>query len=74
MNIPRLALQQMVTKLGTQKVLMLYGTHRTGKTTIIENIVSKYPNGTGLMCFYYLGGAPECYRHLDERRDLLNSK
>jgi len=49
MNIPRLAQQQMVAKLGTQKVLMLYGTRRTGKTTIIENIVSKYPNDTLLL-------------------------
>lgn len=44
MNIPRLVHQQIVAKLGTQKVLMLYGTRRTGKTTIIENIVSKYPD------------------------------
>ena len=39
----------MMTKIGTQKVLMLYGTRRTGKTTIIENIVSKYPNDTLLL-------------------------
>jgi len=46
MNIPRLIQQQIIEKLGVQKVLMLYGTRRTGKTTIIENIVNKYPDDT----------------------------
>jgi len=49
MNIPRLIQQQMVAKIGAQKVLMLYGTRRTGKTTIIENIVNKYPEDTLLL-------------------------
>lgn len=49
MDIPRLIQNQILSKLGTQKVLMLYGTRRTGKTTIIENIVSKYPNDTLLL-------------------------
>jgi predicted AAA+ superfamily ATPase len=49
MDIPRLIQQQMVAKLGTQKVLMLYGTRRTGKTTIIENIVNQYPEDTLLL-------------------------
>jgi len=49
MNIPRLVQQQIMAKLGTQKVVMLYGTRRTGKTTIIENIVTKYPNDTLLL-------------------------
>jgi len=49
MNIPRLIHQQIVAKLGAQKVLMLYGTRRTGKTTIIEHIVSKYPDDTLLL-------------------------
>jgi predicted AAA+ superfamily ATPase len=49
MIIPRLIQQQMMAKLGSQKVLMLYGTRRTGKTTIIENIVSKYPKETLLL-------------------------
>lgn len=31
-----------MAKLGARKVLMLYGTRRTGKTTIIERIFSKY--------------------------------
>jgi len=39
----------MMAKLGSQKVLMLYGTRRTGKTTIIENIVSKYPEDALLL-------------------------
>lgn len=29
----------MEANIGLQKVIMLYGTRRTGKTTIIENIV-----------------------------------
>lgn len=41
MDIPRLVQKQMEAKIGQQKVLMLYGTRRTGKTTIIENIVNK---------------------------------
>jgi predicted AAA+ superfamily ATPase len=49
MNIPRIIQQQMMTKLGTQKVLMLYGTRRTGKTTIIEHIFNKYPKDTLLL-------------------------
>ena len=46
MNIPRSIEQKILAKLGVQKVLMLYGTRRTGKTTIIENIVNKYPADT----------------------------
>jgi len=49
MNIPRIIQQQIIAKLGTQKVLMLYGTRRTGKTTIIENIVSKHAEDTLLL-------------------------
>ncbi len=49
MNIPRLVQQQIIAKIGVQKVLMLYGTRRTGKTTIIENVVSKFPNDTLLL-------------------------
>lgn len=39
----------MMAKLGAQKVLMLYGTRRTGKTTIIEHIFDKYPDETLLL-------------------------
>lgn len=42
MDIPRIIQSQIEAKLGLQKVIMLYGTRRTGKTTIIENIVQKY--------------------------------
>lgn len=49
MNIPRLVQQQISAKLGAQKVLMLYGTRRTGKTTIIENIVNKNPSDALLL-------------------------
>lgn len=42
MDISRIIQEQIEAKLGLQKVIMLYGTRRTGKTTIIENIVQKY--------------------------------
>lgn len=42
MNIPRILQQKIEKQLGKQKVLMLYGTRRTGKTTIIENIAAKF--------------------------------
>lgn len=41
MDISRTIQQQIETKIGVQKVIMLYGTRRTGKTTIIEKIVQK---------------------------------
>ena len=46
MDIPRLIQQQMEVQLGKQKVLILYGTQRTGKTTLIENIAAKYADQT----------------------------
>jgi predicted AAA+ superfamily ATPase len=49
MNIPRVVQQQIMAQLGKQKVIMLYGTRRTGKTTIIQNIVSKHPKDTLLL-------------------------
>jgi len=42
MDIPRLIQQQIEKQLGKQKVIMLYGTRRIGKTTIIENIAAKH--------------------------------
>ncbi len=42
MDIPRLLEQKIEKQLGKQKVIMLYGTRRTGKTTIIENIAGRY--------------------------------
>ncbi len=42
MDILRIIQEQIESKIGLQKVIMLYGTRRTGKTTIIENIVQKY--------------------------------
>lgn len=41
MNITRSIEKQIESQLGKQKVIMLYGTRRTGKTTIIENIASR---------------------------------
>lgn len=49
MEIERILQQLMEAKIGARKVLMLYGTRRTGKTTIIENIFSKYPKETLLL-------------------------
>jgi len=42
MVIKRIIQEHIEGKLGLQKVIMLYGTRRTGKTTIIEKIVEKY--------------------------------
>jgi len=41
MEIPRITETQIVKKIGKQKVILLYGTRRTGKSTIIENIAAK---------------------------------
>ncbi|SFT91315.1 hypothetical protein SAMN04489724_2764 [Algoriphagus locisalis] len=46
MEIPRFIEQKLSHQIGKQKVLMLYGSRRTGKTTIIENIVKKYMDET----------------------------
>ena len=67
MNIPRAVQQQIMSKLGTQKVLMLYGTRRTGKTTIIEQIFDKYP-GDALL----LQGEDMQVSELLQRRTLAN--
>ncbi len=42
MDIPRIVQDQIESKIGQQKVILLYGTRRTGKTTIIEKIVQKF--------------------------------
>lgn len=42
MDILRLLEQKIETHIGMQKVIMLYGTRRTGKTTIIENIANRH--------------------------------
>jgi predicted AAA+ superfamily ATPase len=49
MDIPRIIQQRIEAKLGVQKVIMLYGTRRTGKTTIIENIVAQHPKESMLL-------------------------
>lgn len=49
MDIPRIIQQRIEAKLGVQKVIMLYGTRRTGKTTIIENIIARYPKESMLL-------------------------
>jgi len=42
MDIIRLLQQKIEKQLGKQKVILLYGTRRTGKTTIIENIAARH--------------------------------
>lgn len=42
MNIPRLVEKRILVQIGKQKVIMLYGSRRTGKTTIIDSIAEKY--------------------------------
>ena len=42
MDIPRLIQKKIEAELGKQKVIMLYGTRRTGKTTIIEDITARH--------------------------------
>nr|MBI1228818.1 AAA family ATPase [Cytophagales bacterium] len=41
MEIPRYVQESVEKQLGKQKVVLLYGTRRSGKTTIIENIFHK---------------------------------
>ncbi|MGF1671134.1 MAG: ATP-binding protein [Balneolaceae bacterium] len=48
MHIPRFIQKKIETQTGKQKVILLYGTRRTGKTTIIENITNTY-DGTLLL-------------------------
>lgn len=49
MDIARIIQEQIEAKLGLQKVIMLYGTRRTGKTTIIEHIVQKFGDNALLL-------------------------
>ncbi len=47
--IPRLLEQQIEKQLGKQKVVLLYGTRRTGKSTIIESIAARHSPDTLLL-------------------------
>src|ERR1700678_1239274 len=49
MDIPRLIEKKVEDELGKQKVIMLYGTRRVGKTTIIENIAARHGNDVLLL-------------------------
>lgn len=46
MEIPRFVAKKILSQIGKQKVLMLYGSRRTGKTTIIEEIQRQYESQT----------------------------
>jgi predicted AAA+ superfamily ATPase len=49
MDIPRLIEKKIEAELGKQKVIMLYGTRRTGKTTIIEHIAARHSSDVLLL-------------------------
>jgi uncharacterized protein len=49
MDVPRLIEKKIEAELGRPKVIMLYGTRRTGKTTIIENIAARHGNDVLLL-------------------------
>ena len=42
MDIPRILQATLEKQLGKQKVILLYGTRRVGKTTLIQNIAEKH--------------------------------
>lgn len=42
MDVPRFVESMMNAQIGKQKVLLLYGSRRTGKTTIIERLLNQY--------------------------------
>lgn len=44
MKIPRYIQSKIEEHIGEQKVIMLYGSRRIGKTTIVENIAEKIPD------------------------------
>jgi uncharacterized protein len=49
MDIPRYIQETLERRLGQQKVLMLYGSRRTGKTTITENVYEKHQDSSLLL-------------------------
>lgn len=49
MEIPRIIEAQIIKQIGKRKVILLYGTRRTGKSTIIENIAAKDDEKTLLL-------------------------
>lgn len=69
MKIPRAIEQQILKQIGKQKVVMLYGTRRTGKSTIIENIADKFKNDALL-----LQGEDMDVANLLQKRTIANFK
>ncbi len=69
MDIDRLLQRQIEKQIGKQKVIMLYGTRRIGKTTIIENIAAKY--GTDVLL---LQGEDMQVAELLQKRTIANYK
>ncbi|HEY4289449.1 MAG TPA: ATP-binding protein [Puia sp.] len=49
MNIPRILEETLDKQLSKQKVIMLYGTRRVGKTTLIQNITEKHKDDVLLL-------------------------
>ena len=46
MDIPRIIEEEIIRHIGKQKVILLYGSRRTGKSTIVESIAKKYQKKT----------------------------
>ncbi|MEO8821044.1 MAG: ATP-binding protein [Ginsengibacter sp.] len=69
MEIPRIVESQILKQVGKQKVILLYGTRRTGKSTIIEEIAKKGEEKTLL-----LQGEDMEVAHLLQNRTVANYK
>lgn len=69
MEIPRIVESQILKQVGKQKVILLYGTRRTGKSTIIEEIAKKEEEKTLL-----LQGEDMEVAHLLQNRTVANYK
>lgn len=63
MEIPRFVAKKIFSQIGKQKVLMLYGSRRTGKTTIIEEVFKQHENDT----LFLLGEDVQVAEYLQNR-------
>lgn len=65
MDIPRLIEEEIIRHIGKQKVILLYGSRRTGKSTIVESIARKYQKKTLTL----QGEGYGCSRHSSEKNN-----
>lgn len=63
MEIPRFVAKKIFSQIGKQKVLMLYGSRRTGKTTIIEEVFRQHEADT----LFLLGEDVQVAEYLQNR-------